>query len=117
MAIDSETIFGSVKFVQFTFAGNITTTEGATSFKGFDGKVLHVVTSPSVTLVPSANWDLTILDTNGIDIMAGAGLNRSSGSTQHKLSSTMGAVAKSDLRFVVSNAGATGGGTVRVYIR
>ena len=115
-AINTEITHRSVKFVKFTFAGNVTTTESQTAAV-FDGKLLHLVTSPSATKVPATNWDLTILDNNGIDILAGSGQNRSSGSTQHLLSSTMGAIAGSRLRFVVANAGATGEGSVYAYIR
>lgn len=116
--LNTEQNHRSVKFIKFTFIGNITTTEsGAKTTHVFDGKLLHVVTSPSVTKVPTANWDLTLLDSNLQDILAGGGLNRSSGSTQHKLQSTIGAAAGSKLRFKVANASSTGGGTVYVYIR
>ena len=115
-AINTEITHRTVKFVKFTFTGNVTTTEAET-VEFYDGKFLHLVTSPSTALVPAVNWDLKVLDNNGIDILAGSGQNRSSGSTQHLLSSTMGAIAGSRLRFVVANAGATGEGSVYAYIR
>lgn len=116
--INSEVIHRTVKLIKFTFVGNVTSTETGRTTSYYDGKLLHVITSPNTAKVPTANWDLTIKDSNGIDLLAGAGLNRSSGTTQHKLSSTMGAIAGSRLRFIVANTGGTtGGGSVYVYIR
>lgn len=116
--LNTEITHRTVKFIKFTFVGNVTSTETGRTTNYYDGKLLHVITSPNAAKVPTANWDLTIKDTNGIDVMAGNGLNRSSGSTQHKLSSTMGAVAGSRLRFIIANTGGTtGGGSVYVYIR
>ena len=117
--IVTERTHGSIKFVKFNFTDNVTTTAAeALTAAAYEGKVLHVITAPSATKVPSANWDLTVLDNNGIDILAGAGINRSSGSTQHLLSSTLGALAGTKFRFVVANAGGTTGqGSVYAYIR
>lgn len=41
-----------------------------------DGLVYHVVTIPGAT-APAANWDLTVEDSDGVDIMAGETQNRS----------------------------------------
>ncbi len=57
-----------------------TTTEATTGV--YTGEVALLVTAPASSKVPDANWDVTVKDSNGVDILAGGGLNRSSGSTQ-----------------------------------
>lgn len=119
MTIETEITHNSIKLIKVTFTGPITSTEAGITSEVYDGKLLHLVTSPSAAKIPSANWDVTVVDVaNGLtDILAGAGLNRSSGSTQHKLSSTLGAISGSKLRFIVANVSATGDGTIFLYLR
>lgn len=46
-----------------------------------DGKLLHIETNPGATS-PTANYDITIVDQNGIDVLQGVGANRHTTSSE-----------------------------------
>jgi len=83
------------------------------------GLIQRVVTKPDGVAPPTANWDLTILDIDGADVLGGQGLDRDSGGT--------GAVEQcvptiplcgcaTKLTFTVANGGVSKKATVRLYI-
>lgn len=46
-----------------------------TELPRIDGKLLHLETNPGA-VAPTANYDITIIDQNGIDVLQGVGANR-----------------------------------------
>lgn len=84
----------------------------------YDGVILFVVTVPdSGGTAPTALYDVTLTDSDGVDVLGGLGANRSATATEYlNYSSGLGAVSKSQLTLTVANAGDTKGGLVYVYI-
>jgi len=84
-----------------------------------NGLIQRVVTVPDGAETPSANWDLTIEDVDGADVLGGHGLNRDSGDTgaiEQCVPEILLCAVASKLTFKVANGGATKEGTVRLYL-
>lgn len=111
----AETRHTVVKKIKFSWtsdgSGDAT---GATSF-AYDGKVELLTTDP--TDAPTDNYDITITDSDGVDVLAGAGANRDTTNTEQVLGTSLGAVAGSVLTITVANAGATKSGVAYLYVR
>lgn len=87
--------------------------------KAFNGEILAMVTDPD-TNAPSDNYDITIVDSDGQDVLFGQGANRDTANTEFKLSTDstpMGAVANSTLTLTIAAAGDSNEGTVKLWIR
>ena len=94
-------------------SGNVS---GIASSRTYDGQVLMVATVPSASAAPTDLYDLTVLDDNGLDVLAGAGVDRSATVTQYVVAS-LGAVAISTLTITIANAGISTQGTVYIWVR
>ena len=77
------------------------------------GTLIRLETVPDASNAPSANYDITLVDTIGADVLQGHGANRSDASVElepiyHALSTADGGAisAAGDLEFRVANAGA-----------
>jgi len=85
-----------------------------------NGQINRIVTNPaSGDDKPSANWDLTILDEDGVDILGGSGADRDAGGaavSEQAAPSVAGLGVQSTLTFTVENGGDTKKGTVMVYL-
>ena len=83
-----------------------------------NGKIKRIVTNPDNTDTPSANWDLTITDEDGVDILEGEGANRDSAGvgTSEGLTLTVSELIASKLTFTVANGGNAKKGVVKVYL-
>lgn len=87
--------------------------------KVFNGEILAIVTDPD-TNAPSDNYDITIVDGDGQDVLFGQGANRDTANTEFKLSTDstpMGAVGNSKLTLTIAAAGDANEGTVKLWIR
>lgn len=106
-------------------SGNVS---GNLSPQAVSGEILRVVTVPNGGgTVPTANYDVTLLDEHGLDVLNGRGANRSDTNPEQ----FMPGVTVSDgtnngaapvavsgiLELRVANAGAAKGGTVVLYVR
>jgi hypothetical protein len=80
------------------------------------GLLYRVVTNPDDTDVPNANWDLTITDEDGVDLLAGQGVNRSNSNSEQIVLSNPVEVS-SKLTFSVTNGGTGKKGKVTAYLR
>jgi len=83
------------------------------------GKIKRVVTNPDNTDPPTANWDLTITDEDGIDILCGNGADRDAGGTgisEQAFPCPAEIAVASKLTFTVANGGNTKKGVVKLYI-
>jgi len=81
----------------------------------YSGIITRLVTDPTDT--PTDNYDVTILDDDGYDVLMGAGLDRDTANTEQKLESVLGVCVDSQLRLNIGTAGNTKSGKVILYIR
>lgn len=91
------------------------------------GAIARVVFVPSASDAPSANYDVTLTDADGIDVLAGQGADLSETDASHvcpgvpltdgTTTSVLLTVVDSILTLNVSNAGDTKAGKVVVYVR
>ncbi len=124
-AIGSATIteetHGSVKLIKWDWIGGTAESAitGGTTSASFNGKLIYCVTDPGTGDAPAADYDVTILDKNDIDVLAGAGIDRHTSNTEFILDAALGVVANSQLELVVQNTGSSGtaNGVVYLFIR
>lgn len=114
----TETRLGSVKKIKAAWVSDDSdgSASGETEF-AYDGKVELLTTVPDGTAAPTDNYDVTLVDEDGVDVLAGAGANRDTSAAEQVVSSSLGAVASSKLTLAIANAGNSKEGTVYVYIR
>lgn len=84
----------------------------------YDGVILFVVTVPDGGgTAPTALYDITLTDSDGVDVLGGQGANRSGTATEYlNYTNGLGAVSKSRLTLSVANAGNSKGGLLYVFI-
>jgi len=80
----------------------------------YAGRVIALVTDPGTT-APDDNYDITITDAEGYDVMQGAGANRDTANTETAVP-TATSVAFGPLTLNVSNAGAAKDGVAILYV-
>jgi len=115
----AETVGGPVTLIVWTWTSDDTTgsVTSAPSNATLDGEIIELATDPR-TPAPTDDYDVAILDSNGLDVLAGAGANRDTANTEYKVDkNTLGAVSASKLTLQVTNAGNSTQGTVYLYIR
>lgn len=85
-----------------------------TTYK-YTGEIYRLITDP--TDGPTDNYDVTILDDDGYDVLMGAGLNRDTTTTEQVLWSSLGICLNSQLRLNIGTAGNSKSGVVILYIK
>ena len=85
-----------------------------TTYK-YTGEIYRLITDP--TDGPTDNYDVTILDDDGYDVLMGAGLNRDTTTTEQVLWSSLGICLDSQLRLNIGTAGNSKSGVVILYIK
>ena len=116
----TEEIYGSVKFVswEWTSGTGETVLADCTTTNFYNGQILFFVTVPGASVAaPSDNYDVTILDKNDVDILADAGMNRDTTSTESILAASLGTVANSHLELNFAGAGSSNTGVVYLWLR
>ena len=120
----TEQTIGTVKRIKWTFvcgASSQADVIPATSTTlSYDGKVLQLQTSPDSTKAPDANYDITVLDSDSIDVLCGSGANRHTSTTEvlvHSSSTPLGVAINTKLSLNIANGGTSGSGQVYLYIR
>lgn len=114
----TEKNWGSMKRIYFdcTTHASDGTADGV-SIESYDGLIVLVCTVPGTSAAePDDNWDLVLQDADGVDLLAGQGLNRDEATTEY-INSGMGGLASSKLTIGVSGAGNDKTMDVYVYIR
>ena len=96
----------------------------ATSTVSFAGTILRVVTNPG-SAAPTDDWDVTLLDSDGLDLFMGRGANRDTTNSEHfnpGMSTTDGTTTTvipvsftGSATLTIANAGAAKTGTVVIY--
>ena len=94
-----------------TAAGQI----NKTTYK-YTGEIVRLITDPGAT-APSDNYDVSVLDDDGYDVLMGAGADRDTVTTEQQLASVLGVCINSQLRLNIANAGDAKTGTVILYIK
>lgn len=119
----TEETHGSVKKIAFAWtsiadgsAGGVG--DGGRTTLAYNGEVVRLVTVPAGGgSAPTDNYDVTVTDEDGTDVLMGAGANRDTAVTEQVLASSLGVVANDRLTLTVANAGDTKAGTVYLYLR
>lgn len=120
----TERTLGTVRKVAWAWtAGNavVPAQDGActsATTHGYDGEVIGLTTIPGTGGdTPDDNYDVTITDADGHDVLLGAGMDRDLTNTEHVARASLAGVACSVLTLNVSGAGTSNKGTVVLYIR
>lgn len=113
----TENTHTSVKqvYIAWTSAADGTASGSTTNY--YDGDLIGFATDPDGTSAPTDNYDITLTDGNGFDVLIGGGLNRDTADTEYVAGTSLGAVSSSKLTFSVANAGDTKKGVAVVWIR
>ena len=111
-------------------SGNVNGGAGLTNLK-YTGRVSQIVTIPDGSTAPTDNYDITVLNEDGVDLLNGAGANRDSSATEMVNASlttvdnlgvftstivAFGSVVESTLELRVANAGNAKKGVAIIYI-
>lgn len=113
----TEVTHTSCKKVTFAWTSAAGGTASATTTATFDGDLIGMATIPDGTAAPSDNYDITVSDANGHDVLLGQGANRATATTQYVAGTSLTGVSGSKLTLAVANAGDTKKGTVVLWIR
>jgi len=109
---------GSMARVIFDWLSNADGKATKTTAIAFDGKIECAAFIPDgAPTVPSDLYDVTVSDESGVDVLCGAGIDKSNAATQVTAAASLGAVASDKLTLSVTNAGVAKGGQVILYIR
>lgn len=111
-----ESIHGDVKKIVFTWTSASDGTASGTTTHAYDGKVELLTTDPGAT-APTDNYDVSLLDDDGVDVQGGAGVDRDTANTEQAVASVLGVVASSKLTLNIANAGDSKVGVTYVYVR
>ena len=106
--------------ISYTWTGDASGNVTAAAGPAIDGHVLFVVTDPGTT-APTDNYDLTLVDSDSVDVMGGELANRDTANSEQampKIGSSYGKrYVKGTLTLNVSNnTQASANGSVKVYI-
>jgi hypothetical protein len=114
-----------VNFVAFSWTSDSSGNADATS-EQVTGVILRVAFNPG-SAAPTDNYDVTLSDADGIDVLAGQGANRDTTTSEHicpgvalydgTTTSVVPVAVFSPLTLAVTNAGSAKTGTVTVYYR
>lgn len=100
-----------------TVIASTTDGQNPTTYRKYTGKCIRLITDPDGTAVPSDNYDITIVDEDGYDVLMGAGANRDEANNEQVLESSLGICLYSTLSLRVAAAGSGGKGVVILYLR
>lgn len=89
---------------------------GAITTNKYSGELVRFITDPGAT-APTAAYDVTILDEDGVDVLIGAGADRSATATEQVLGSSLGYIFDTKLTLEIAAAGDAKIGTVYLYIK
>lgn len=81
----------------------------------YNGVLYNAVFVPSATAAPSANYDVTITDDFGLDILGGGGANRHTSNSERVTPTAI--QYHGNLTLNVTNAGDTKAGSIYLYVR
>lgn len=100
-----------------TVVASTTTGQNPTTSSKYTGKCIRLITDPGTSNAPTDNYDITILDEDGYDVLMGAGIDRDTSNTEQVLESSLGICLYSTLSLRIAAAGSGGKGVVILYIK
>ena len=115
----TEEVGGGLQRVKFAFTTSSSTgaADGATT-RAITGVIERAVIVPNTsTTQPTDQWDVTITDEDGVDVLQGYGANLSNAHTTVITGELLGACAHDLLTLGVTNAGNSKTGLVILYVR
>ena len=92
-------------------------TASGTTTGWYSGRCIAAITVPSAVDPPTANYDISITDSDSVDVTLGALADRHTANTEFRAEASLGAVAGSKLTIAITNAGDTKKGTVYLLIK
>lgn len=112
--------------VVWTWTSDASGNVSGTDTESLAGEILRVVTNPGAT-APSDDYDLTITDADGVDLLVGVGANRDTANSEQTVPIIETLVAANPhgsgvffdgpLSLAISNAGNAKQGVVTLYYR
>ena len=112
----TETVHTSVKKIHWAVMSSSSGVATQATTNVYDGKLITCVTNPGTT-APTDDWDMTITDSDSVDLLCGNGADRDTADTEVIAEASMSAVAGSVLTLNVANAGDSKVLDVYLYIR
>lgn len=91
-------------------------TATAVTANKYTGELIRFITDPG-DVAPTDNYDIVITDSDGYDVLHGAGLNRDTANTEQVLAASLGCCFDTVLTLAISNAGNAKTGKIFLYIR
>lgn len=110
-----ESHFGNVSKIKWTWTSTAGGAADLITTRSYYGEVLALVTDPGAT-APTDDYDVTITDSEGYDVLQGAGANRDTANTETAVPAAT-SVAFGTLTLNVSNAGNAKEGIAILYIK
>lgn len=118
VTVTEKVTVGSVKKITWAWTSTAGGAADKTTTAVVDGKIIGFTTIPAAAgSAPSDDYDITITDSDGHDVLLGAGSNRDTANTEHVTETSLAGVSESTLTLNVTNAGNAKSGTAIVYIR
>ena len=112
----TESTHTAVKKIKWSWTSDGSGNADLITTKAYYGQVIALYTDPDGSAAPTDLYDITITDTEGYDVMQGAGANRATATNQTAVP-TATSVAFGTLTLNVSNAGAAKAGVAVLYIK
>lgn len=113
----TETKHASVKKVVFAWVSAADGSASGSTTYAYSGEIIGLTTIPGAAgLAPTDDYDVTLTDVGGHDVLLGAGANRDTANTEHVVRANLACVADSKLTLNIANAGDSNAGQVVVYI-
>jgi len=113
----TEETFGTIKKIKFAWTSTAGGAASDTTVNAYSGKILGLATVPGAAPdAPTPDYDITVTDEDGMDVLMGGGANRHTTNTEYVLSTSLGAVANDKLTINVAAAGAAKKGVAYLYI-
>lgn len=110
----TEERLGPIEEIIFAWTSSSAGAADGTSTWSYNGEVAEVQIVPGAT-TPSNLYDVTLTDSNGVDVLYGQGANCSNASTPVVKGAAL--VSNSTIVLGVSNAGSAKDGTIIVHVR
>jgi hypothetical protein len=115
--VTTEEVGGVVKKIIFDWTSAADGSATATTSNFYNGKIEAFVTDPDGTDAPTDDYDVTIADADGTDVLSAAGQNRDTANTEIVLSASLGIVANDKLSLTIAAAGNAKKGKIYLYVR
>lgn len=112
----TEASLGGIQKIRWAWTSDASGNADLITERAYYGEVLALVTDPDGTDAPTDDYDITITDVEGYDVMQGAGADLDTANTETAVP-TAASVAFGTLTLNVSNAGDSKSGVAILYLK